>query len=765
VQYGWKAVQWLALTLLITLLLLIISGLRLLVFVPFLQSAAVAGFIAVTDYVVLHWVGSMRTYLLDHTRGAAIRERFSSDLRYFLDDPLCKRVVVVAHSFGTVIAYEGLTTTLQRPEYADHDTNDTCLTFICLAQALRRAWLLSQPDPGRLRDPLPERVQWFHFWARYDPVPAGPLDASALPPAPALQRDVPRATADADRQLRRSLNRCDNIDVVNTDSIFTDHLTYWRNMEQVVGPIAYQLVADHPALQRYVGAHLAGPDAILRRRWRVAVSATIPLLGGLFAAVALLWWELGHGAPIGRFLHHFGPGLLLNLLQVVFGPLYMLTVTVTTATNLSAPSAIPIPDSALDWMGSALAAVAVAAAVIPLIGHFTAAPSPLATLPETIETPETPRGLFLLGLLAVADLPLAVVCAELGLPVVGQVVFVGQALVVATFLWTLIDTVLLRRWGWLALMGAVGLAYAIYFVPGLPRDWLGWYSDFSTTTPQVSRAIANVTGSGPFAEISLLFVLGMGLALSTAARAKRRGWVLVLLLGAALLSIPAIPILDALNWLNALAPLGVHLSFQLARNFDALRFNALIIPALLYALWTGVASFRRPPRPAGASARAQAWAIGAFVFLYTPTLVAIPIFLLASTLLPWFGAAFTASDAQTWFSVITRVSFAIGGSLGYWAWWMSTVDAWRRRRRVWWLAHVLTPALVTILGLLAAVWRDLLEGPLGSVYALILLAITFFVVGGLLITFSYCLWGDAVEGGAPDDALDEKKGGAPDVKK
>src|SRR5262249_21641056 len=178
---------------------------------------------------------------------------------------------------------------------------DKPITFVCLAQALRRMWLLEGTDPGRLRGVLPDRVRWLHFWARYDPVCAGPLTGRSLPQpdegeadtvsvvaaggvggvagvsamgsvsgvgdraggaAAGMGASAPTAqTAEsggsgaggaggagggptsgvvatpsrlqADEALAESLDRCINVPVVNQDNLFTDHTTYWQNMEQV----------------------------------------------------------------------------------------------------------------------------------------------------------------------------------------------------------------------------------------------------------------------------------------------------------------------------------------------------------------------------------------------------------------------------------------------------------------------------------------------------------------------------------------------------
>jgi hypothetical protein len=301
-QYVWKAMQWLLLTPLITLLLLVMGLARVLMVIPLFRTAVISAFTKLTDYVMLHWISSMQVYLLDYTRSAGMRQRFEREVDAFLADPRCARIVVIAHSMGTVISYEGLTTVLGRPE-AQASTKP--ITYVCLAQALRRIWLLETADPHRVRGVLPERVRWLHFWARYDPVTAGPLGPRSLPRPTAWIEGWSLKDYAA---LQAGLERCENVDVVNTDGTFTDHNAYWNNLEQVVGPVVRELVAGRPALERLVAAHQATPDDILMRRWSVAWRATVSLLGGLAAGVGIIVWD-HFGGGIG----HWVENLLLNI--------------------------------------------------------------------------------------------------------------------------------------------------------------------------------------------------------------------------------------------------------------------------------------------------------------------------------------------------------------------------------------------------------------------------------------------------------------------
>ncbi len=286
VQTVWKMIQWLVLTPIVLGLLVLISALQVLSFIGIIRSALVTSFNALSRYVMLHWIASTQVYMRDYALAAEIRERFEREVDTFLADPHCDRVVVIAHSMGTVIAYEGLTTLLSEPKF---HSDSKPITFICLAQALRRVWLLPGVDARRLRGVLPARVDWIHFWARYDPIAVGPLSARAFPNGAAWSdAEVP----DPSDAIRASLDRCRNVVVANTDSGFTDHITYWTNIEQVVGPIARELVSDHPDLTQVATAHLATRDDVLLRRWDIAWRYTVALAAGTVAGGGVMLWQI-----------------------------------------------------------------------------------------------------------------------------------------------------------------------------------------------------------------------------------------------------------------------------------------------------------------------------------------------------------------------------------------------------------------------------------------------------------------------------------------
>jgi hypothetical protein len=416
-QYVWKALQWLILTPLLFLLLLLMAPLRLLALIPPLRSTVIASVSAVLEYIMLHWIAGAQVYAVDYTRSAGIRERFEREVKGFMADESCDRIVVLSHSMGTVIAYEGLTNILTP---SGEQQTPKPVTFICLAQALRRVWLVALADPHRLRGVLPDEVRWLHFWARYDPVAAGPLRASSLP---ALDPWADPLAPDPDAALRARLERCENIDIVNTDSTFTDHTSYWQNLEQVVGPIAAELVAGHPHLEQVVGQRLATPDEILWRRWRIAWRASLAIAGGLATGIGLFLWDwqgnpqpdpgqspfgVGHALRISlipRLVQSVWTSLTNGPLGVVFGLISQALDAVYQAfaaqlghlgTSSQGSTSLTIPASVSDGLYSAGAALTLTGLCIVAIGNFTGIPSPVVLRPLAGARQRTVHRVFVL---------------------------------------------------------------------------------------------------------------------------------------------------------------------------------------------------------------------------------------------------------------------------------------------------------------------------------------------------------------------------------
>ncbi len=466
VQYVWKLVQWLVLAPAVYVVLLLVGLVNLLALIPwsFIQYTLVNGLNRVVEVVSLHWIAPLQVYLLDYTRSSAIRQRFERELDAFLRDDNCRRIVVIAHSMGTVIAYEGLTTILSLPKWRD---SSRPVTFICLAQALHRMWMLEGTDPHRLRTPLPPRVRWLHFWARYDPVAAGPLTARSLRRVPWTDPDE----ADPQDAIAATLDRCENVDVVNTDSLFTDHGAYWQNVEQVIGPVARELVADHPALEKIVAAHLAAPRDILRRRANVAWRSSLALAVGIALTIALIVIDAQNSFVVGDHVRQFMGTFPGRLFAFLFGPIIELLTGAQptlggTGAGLSSQTAGPVVvnNTVANVTYSALTSILLGCVGILATHRVVAAPSPFAFARAGQPAGPTPRAVFAAAtasmlLLFVADTwflsyfdpQVNNVVIDPGLHAVLKALFTaGQVLAGVTGLICLYDIVRNDRSAWLA---------------------------------------------------------------------------------------------------------------------------------------------------------------------------------------------------------------------------------------------------------------------------------------------------------------------------
>jgi hypothetical protein len=151
-------------------------------------------------------------------------ERFNQVVELLQTDPekgKTDAVFVIAHSLGSVVAYEALTG--RRMTHLIQETfpaeGQPTFHFISVGSALNSAWDFV-PDSERFRfyRRFASQVHWLNLWSGPDPVSRGQL---RVPDACKIRRP--------DRFKQRT--------VLNQMDLFSDHSAYWNNVEQVIAPI------------------------------------------------------------------------------------------------------------------------------------------------------------------------------------------------------------------------------------------------------------------------------------------------------------------------------------------------------------------------------------------------------------------------------------------------------------------------------------------------------------------------------------------------
>lgn len=168
------------------------------------------------DNFVLEWFGDVYVLIADRAQSAEIRRRFEA-AAWALKAAGCERIVVVAHSGGTIVSLMSM-----GDEPPDLPRIDRWVTH---GQGLNLAWRILEDDSGAARRyrRLYRRpwaafggLIWNDFWATQDPAPSGPLEL----PAVMTGSERPYATT-----------------VWNRASIRSDHGSYWQNDEEFVIPL------------------------------------------------------------------------------------------------------------------------------------------------------------------------------------------------------------------------------------------------------------------------------------------------------------------------------------------------------------------------------------------------------------------------------------------------------------------------------------------------------------------------------------------------
>jgi len=209
-------------------LLLLIAGLAITKLIP-VESIRVAATLRLASLFLTDWFGGARTLLRDPAQSANVRNRLVMTIRA-LRAYGCRRVVIVAHSGGTIVSL----TTLTDSAFPDLQVDK----LITIGEALNLGWRLEAADPDaehpvppaghRMRGNLAmtDRLLWRDFYGTSDPAACGAPD----PPNP----DPPNP--DMKSNARFTTER-----VYNRMSVLGDHGGYWDNDEQFLIPLIREI--------------------------------------------------------------------------------------------------------------------------------------------------------------------------------------------------------------------------------------------------------------------------------------------------------------------------------------------------------------------------------------------------------------------------------------------------------------------------------------------------------------------------------------------
>ncbi len=179
-------------------------------------------------------LGDFKVYVDDEIQALHVRHKVEETVDWLVNEKKCDRICVIAHSQGTVVAFDALSGGHMRQL-------GNVKKFITAGAALNRAWLLA-PKNRRLQAAFPPAIFWLDIWSFYDFVHGGKLRRPGNPVNP------------------------DSREVFNWMNVLTEHGAYWWNREQVASRIAQEI--DNIGVVRRL--------ALLVQRSRRALEAAPP---------------------------------------------------------------------------------------------------------------------------------------------------------------------------------------------------------------------------------------------------------------------------------------------------------------------------------------------------------------------------------------------------------------------------------------------------------------------------------------------------------
>jgi hypothetical protein len=160
-------------------------------------------------------IGDFYTFMWDDIQAVHVRGSVATAIHFLIDKRQCERIAVIAHSQGTVVAYDALCSGAVLPEDLAR-----VRTFVSFGSALNNAWdkRLVPERTSRVRHPLPASMRWINVWSAYDPVTGGQL------------RTPPHIRPPDE-----------DIEVTNWMNVILDHGGYFRNREEFLSRLAQEL--------------------------------------------------------------------------------------------------------------------------------------------------------------------------------------------------------------------------------------------------------------------------------------------------------------------------------------------------------------------------------------------------------------------------------------------------------------------------------------------------------------------------------------------
>jgi len=233
------------------------------------------------ERILVGSLGDTKRYI-DHGIWAAnVRCLFERVLERMLTAEEIKDITVIAHSWGTVIAYEALS------KWQDIDlAKQKPIKLVTVGSGLNRvpAMVRKSRSPHaeqRFSRIFAEGIEWLNIYTRYDPASCGKLRSGGV------------------LKLKEGIKQQN---VTNYDSPFSDHVNYWNNSAHVI-PLLVRMIEGEKELLPEDGLKLL-PDKAVReeakKSWnkRIYLASFLRVLFIYVSFIVALFLAISHAQDI-----------------------------------------------------------------------------------------------------------------------------------------------------------------------------------------------------------------------------------------------------------------------------------------------------------------------------------------------------------------------------------------------------------------------------------------------------------------------------------